>query len=514
MIKHKQLGQYCKKMLLDFEIFEEQILSLDGKEYQIVDSNTILFDQDFEFLPKSEYDVDGFVYEFCGKWYLQAGEEVTMQPLKNIGKPKQKLNTNHFLGVHSGNELLNGVGLYSDWIKKAKFLGVQTLGICEKNSVGGSIDFQKQCLKNGIKPIIGLTIDVKRGLETYTVKCYCKNFIGWQNLLKFTYKINVEDEINIDEKFLLDNLEGLFVVIDPKSSKFLDYSLLTEYYQLDTVYFEEENKDMEYANTLKSFLNSDMKPILIFDAYYLEQEEWEVREKLWGIAKSYDYKTKNQYFKNNDQFAIELMQMFVKGNSSWVKLFKEAENNLNNLVEECNFTYDTTSRHLPKYVMTEEESKTFSSNEQLFMHLIKKGFAEKKIDKSLQQKYVNRLKKEIEVLKKGNVIDYFLITRDILNFARSKDILIGIGRGSAGGSLVSFLLGIIKINPMEFDLIFERFLNEGRMGELKECKAYLIQTNDMNIKLNEKSILKVLRNDVELNIYIEDLKIGDEILKY
>ena len=515
MIKKKELEQHCEKMLLNYSI-EGDVLIVGGNKYEIIDSEQVLFNEDFDFLPYYDNgDINKFVYQFCGHWYIQEdGEETTMTPLKYIGEVKQRVQTNHFLGIHSGNELLNGVGLYSDWIKKAKFLGIKTLGICEKNNIGGSLDFQKQCIKNGVKPVIGISIDIKRGKDIYSIKCYSKNFIGWQNLLKFTYKLNVENEPNIDESFLIENMDGISVIIDPKSCQNIGFSNITNLYQLDTVIFEEENKDIQYVGNLKSFILSDMKPISIFDAYYIEKDDYKVREKLWGIAKSYDFRSKNQYFKNNDAFATELMQMFVKGNTSWIKLFKEAESNLNDLVESSNFVYDTTSRHLPKYEMTDEESKNFSSNDQLFMHLIKEGFKDRGIKKEVQQKYVNRLKSEIDVLRKGDVIDYFLITRDILNFAKSKDILIGIGRGSAGGSLVSYLLGIIQINPIEFDLIFERFLNEGRMGALTECKGYLIGTSDGNIKLNEKSILKVLRNGIEINTFVEELQINDIIKKY
>lgn len=511
MIKVKELEIYCKKMLLDFKIATNTI-KIDDKIYEIVDSDRILFDEDFNWLILTKNDVYGFIYQFCGHWFIQVGKEVTMQPLKYLGKPKQKIPTNNFLGIHSGNELLNGVGLYKDWIQKAKFLGVKSLGICEKNNIGGSMEFQNECLKNDIKPIFGISLEIKRKDFLYEVKCYAKNFIGWQNILKFSYKINVENQPNIDEEFLINNNQGIYIIIDPKSSKFIDYSSVTNLYQLDTVIFEEEEKDIEYIQQIKLFIKSKMKPILLCDAYYIEQDEWKVREKLWGIAKSYDYRTKNQYFKSNDEFASELIRMFVKGNTSWIKLFKDAQKNLNDICNSCNFKYDTSSRHLPKYVMTQEESKQFSSNEQLFLHLIKKGFNEKKIKNP--QKYIERLRKEINVLKSGDVIDYFLVLYDIINFAKDKNILVGIGRGSAGGSLVSYLLGIIQIDPIEFDLLFERFLNNGRMGSVTECDAYLIETNSKSIKLNEKSILKILRNGKELNIFVEELLQGDKIIKY
>lgn len=513
MIKIKQLTNYCKKMLLKFEI-EDSILKLNEKQYEIVDSEVKLFDEDFKFIPKS-VECNNFVYEFGGHWYIQEDVEgTTMTRLKQIGEVKQNIPTNHFIGIHSGNELLNGVGVYEDWIKKAKFLKVDSLGICEKNSVSGAMSFQQQCFKNDIKPIIGMSFEVKNGEETYGVKCYCENFIGWQNILKFSYKFNVEDNLNIEESFLMKSKEGLQIVIDPKNSKQKDYSHITEYYQLDTVIFEEETVDEVYINNLEKFIKSKMKPVMLCDAYYIEQQEWEVREKLWTIAKSFDYRTKNQYFKNCDQYALELIRLFEKGNKSWVKLFKDSQANLNTIVQSCNYSYDTTTRHLPKYEMSKEEQSLFKTNRVFFMHLIQKGFKTRGVKKDKQKEYLKRLKKEIKVLTDGNVIDYFLTVNNVIVNSKNNDVLVGIGRGSAGGCLVSYLLDIIQLDPLELDLIFERFLNPGRMGSLETCEAYEIETTGGTITLNEKSVLKISRENKTINIFVEELKTNDKIISY
>lgn len=513
MLKIKQLSDYCKSRLLDFSITEENTLVLGEKEYEIVDNEKLLFDTDFNFLPIPEYKVDGMVYEFGGRWYLQDCNETTsLQELKNIGKPVQKLPTNSFMGIHSGNELLNGVGLYKDWIKRAKYFGIKNLGICEKGSLRGVMSFQQQCIKNDIKPIFGMTIPISKGADDYEVKAYAKNFVGWQNLLKFSSILNVEENPTIQEEILEKYSEGLFIIADPKYTLYKNCPHFIKYYQLDTVIYSDVDIDMGYMNNLERYLKSDLHPVELCDAYYIEPEEWEVREKLWGIAKSFDFKSKNQYFKNTDQYAKELIRMFSPENKSWVKLFKEANKNLEHIVENCNFEYDTTSRHLPKYKMTPEESSRFKSNGELFLYLIKKGFKERKIEDA--SKYIERLKEEIDVLKSGDVIDYFLVTYDIIKFAKENDILVGLGRGSAGGSLVSYLLGIINVDPMEFGLLFSRFLNKGRMGKLEECSAFEIETTEGTIKLNEKSLLRIVRGKKEMPIFVEDLKEGDKILKY
>lgn len=512
MIQIKELEKYCKSKLLDFEI-DGEILVIEEKEYQIVDDSILLFNKDFEFLPKSDFDVDGFVYQFGGRWYTQdIDEDTQLIELLNVGTAVQKLPTESFLGIHSGNELLNGVGLYEDWIKKAKFLGIKSLGICERGSLSGVIEFQNLCKKNGIKPITGMTIPIGNSMGTYEIKVYVQNFEGWQNLLKFSEILNIQEEPNVSEIFLMENRGGLQIVIDPKYTDFHSVRKYEAYYQLDTVIFDEEEKDIEYMDNLELYLKSNMKPVTLCDAYYIEQGDWVVREKLWDVAKSFDYKTKNQYFKNNDQYAKELIQMFDSSDKSWVKFFKEGVKNLNGIAESCDFIYDTTSRHLPKYKMTAEESEQFETNEELFMHLIKEGF--KKKDIKDRDTYIARLKEEIGILKSGDVIDYFLVLYDIVGFAKSQDILVGIGRGSAGGSLVSYLLDIIQIDPISFDLLFARFLNPGRMGEWTECKAFEVTTDEGTFTLNEKSLVKVVRNQKEIPIFVEDLREGDELIKY
>tara|TARA_R110000744_G_scaffold19900_3_gene52297 strand:+ start:5708 stop:7270 length:1563 start_codon:yes stop_codon:yes gene_type:complete len=517
----QKLDEYCKVMLLDYEI-EGSIIFVNDNSYQIVeDINMTIFDSDMKFQPEHfielEDDSIGYAYEFGGRWYLQEdGEEVSMQELKYIGKVQDKLPTKSFLGIRSGYELMNGMGLYADWIEKAKFLGITSLGICEKNTLGGVLLFQNECRQNGIKPIIGMTLPIK-GNETYDIKVYVKDFQGWLSLLKFNEKINVDKDHHIDEKFFVENSENLYKIADPKSLNFKTASDLikssVDYYQLDTVNFITEEKDVEYLNNLERWILSGISPISITDAFYLEKADWKTREVMWAVAKSFDDKTNNQYFKSKTQYAGELVNLFEKGNKSWIELYRLSLEAEEELVENCNFKYDTDTRHLPKYIMTDEEAEEHESNDALFLHLIKKGFRDRGIKHPA--KYIDRLKIEINVLRTGDVIDYFLGLHDIIRYAQSKDMLTGIGRGSAGGSLVAYLLGIIQIDPLEFDLIFERFLNSGRMGRWEDRPSFKYEDEEGNvIELAEGELARVIRNEKEKIVYCHEIIEGDEIIKY
>ena len=202
----EKLEEYLNTQNIKYELEEDSKIlvlgeSLYEKEYWIVGEDQDIVGEEMNFLPVSPYQVDGFVYEFGGRWYLQDAdeEELQMNELIYYGKADQKLPTKAFLGIRSSYELMNGMGLYKDWIRKAKFLGVETLGICERSTLSGVLDFQNQCQQNGIKSIIGMTIPVKGDL-TFDMKVYAKNFQGWLNLLKFNSKLNIDGENHIEKQ--------------------------------------------------------------------------------------------------------------------------------------------------------------------------------------------------------------------------------------------------------------------------------------------------------------------------
>lgn len=515
MSQVKKLEKYCKEMLLEYKI-EDDLIEINDKLFSIIDDNENLFTEDLTSINRELEDgLDGFVYEFGGRFYSQlADKDLSLEELVYVGKAKQKIATKSFLGIHSGYELMNGVGLYKDWIKKAKFLGIEALAICEKSALSGALVFQSECKSKGIKSIIGMTVPIiNEKLANYEIKLYTKDFNGWLNLLKINSILNVEKKHSVEIDFLKENLDGLFIVVDPKSMEFKDCPEFADFYQLDTVKFLSQEKDEWYLSNLEKFMLSDLKPIAICDAYYLEKRDVEIREALWSISKAYDDRTDNQFFKNKDKYVEELISMFESGNKSWLKLYKEATKNEEYLVENCNFSYDTDTRHLPRYEMTKEESEQYGTNMQLFMGLIKKGFKDRGIKDV--QKYLDRLKIEIDVLKMGDVVDYFLSLHDILRFAKKENILTGVGRGSAGGSLVAYLLGIIQVNPLEFDLLFERFLNSGRMGLWEDRPAFIVELEDGSTEeLAEGSLVRIKRREKEIVVLIHELQEGDEVIRY
>jgi len=469
----KTLLEYLNSNLINYTE-KEGIITIDNKTYELIKANkdNMLFDEKFHLIAE-ETKQNAYVFEFGEKYYhLDKGKEqsVELNELKYLGKAKQELSTKTFLGVRGGYELLNGSRLYKDWCNKAKFLGTKTLGICEKNTLAGTLKFQLECKKNEIKSILGATYTVWREAEDYRydIKCYVKNEKGWENLLLINKEVLVTNSKFIKETDLFKLTEGLFIVFDPKSIEFdkvfpWDITKEDHYYQLDTVEFTDNEHDKWYLENLKKFYHSKMKPVSTTDAFYLDKEDYHIKQKLNSIGGFQEYISKNQYFKNKDDYFFELQELFNEDDfDSLVKTLDEATQNESWIASQCNFEIETGKRHLPKYRMTEEEKRDFKTNEDLFWYLVERGLR-KKTDESKYDFYLERIEKEFSVIEKGGVLDYFLITRDIINWAENQGILQGVARGSAGGSLIMYLLGIIKINPLDFDLLFERFINEGRI---------------------------------------------------
>ena len=293
-----KLIQYLKAKLIQHEVdFEKQIITINNTSYSLADEDDIIFDEKMNFLPENEFN-NPMIYLFAGRWYVNnQDEKLELDELIYKGQANQKLPCTSFLGIRSGYELGNGLGNYSSYINKAKFLGTTALGICEKNTLAGVLDFQSACLKNGIKPIIGMTISVQGNKTNYDAKVYAKNFQGWLALLKFNEIINVDAHAGITLDLIQYYSKDIYFIADPKSMPYESCNNLFDFYQLDTVRFSDIEKDEQYINNLEKFIKSEIKPISIVDSFYLEQEDFQTREFMWTFLKKFDDRTENQFFK-------------------------------------------------------------------------------------------------------------------------------------------------------------------------------------------------------------------------
>lgn len=455
---------------------ENYTVSFDGKTYEFFPPNDdgYFFDEDFRW-DNETTEYDGYVFRFGGVWYtIEKGQErdPKLNRVKWRGQSEVAGLSSNFLGVHGSFELLNGTSLYSDWVKKSKFLGIERLGIVEKGTLAGALKFQNACKSVGIISVFGLEVPVKDEKKdiSFTYKIYAQNEKGWQHLLAINKIINCDSSGKfITPKDISEHTEDVFIVFDPKTIDYTDVPILLRnkhnvFWQADTVEYAKFNRDTEYLTNFEAFYKSKMKPVALCDAFYIEPEYYILRETVNKIGKKVNHKSYNQYFKDEVTYMEELLSLF--GDQSVGEAFYlKARENMDMIAESCNFEIPTDSRHLPRYEMTKEEKEKYESNEDMFDSLIYEGIENKPelLEDYSEDVLVERIERESDVIKYGQVVDYFLILRDIVNWCKKNNILLGGGRGSSAGCLISYLFGIVNTNALKFNLLFERFLNKGRV---------------------------------------------------
>lgn len=477
------IGKFLKlEGLYKNEISKKEI------QYQEHSNNTtpvIINLNDFSLLlSEQEYqlagEVDFLCYQFGSRWYYTDQiSQPKLQELRYIGTPNliNGIVDFPFLGVHGGYDLCNGSRTYQDWCKKAKFLQLSTLGICEENTLAGIVSFQNTCEKFKIRSIVGESISVQfDDGNRYFLKIYCKNKEeGWSRLLKINTTINVKNNKYITvEELLSFQSSSLILVLNPLLStsqleKFKG-SQFTLCYSLDFSEWESQDKDKECLLNLQEYLSTYQDiftPVIVQDAYYLEKEDSKIRKILGLISQSsFRNYSSSQYFKSIDDYYLEVLEIIDTDSiEKFEELFYSAICNTITVFDGINFKTVTGEFYLPRYEMTEQEKSSFSTNEELLYSYIEKGLQEKVVEKNLDYNlYLERVKKEWDVIQRGGFIDYFLILCDLYRFCDENEIWYGVGRGSAGGCLISYLCNIVSIDPIHYNLIFERFLNEGRLG--------------------------------------------------
>ena len=462
----------------------------DGK---IIDEDFafILSDEEFDLL--DEKKVDFILFEFGQKFYYASPKqtknrynEIIYKPefndFKYLGKTSEPFVTDFVhLGVHSEYEILNGSGACDLWAKKASFLGVKTLGICDKNTLAGALSFQMACDKKGIKPIIGETVTVavnyseeKANQETFELKLYVMNYEGWKNLLLINKAINVDYDGFIPDTLLYTLGGGLCCVV-PKESEFnyikdnkskaikliskYKKSFDRVYYQIDTLEYTSQQLFRKHLENIDAYIlnyKKFMKPILINDSYYLDKEEGGLKSMLNKVSGKASPESPNQYFKSFGD-TMQSYDEWSEVEQLWDTIL-EGIQRARIFTDKVDFRINTGERKLPRFEV--------ENVEELFFKELERGVNERLRDISAEdmKKYLERLETECKVIVPNGLCDYFMILWDIIKWCHKNNILTGPGRGSVCGSLVAYLLYITDVDPLKYNTLFERFLNETRVS--------------------------------------------------
>lgn len=490
---------------------ELNIIAIEGVGdflYLHPDDSGKIIDERFSFaVTADEFDAlyDGVVkyilFEFGGKFYysnikkdhLRLDKTVVFRPefrdFKYLGtSTAEELVPFVHLGVHSEYEFLNGSSNCEEWAAKAKFNRMTALGICDRNTLAGTLAFQTACLGKGLKPIIGETVTVACNYdpaadvqETFSLKLYAMNTQGWRNLLLVNKAINVDYQGFIPAEELYKLGCGLVCVIPPDSE--LNYfkgdverckRLLTAYhaafdrvyYQIDTVEYASETLFRDHLESIDTYvcrcrkikLYRQTPPLVINDSYYLDAEEAPLKSLLNKVAGVVNAESATQYFKNSKETILAYEEWMDAAAPLYEKIIDGMANSTT-LTESIDFKIPTGIRHLPKY----EFVKT--TVEDAFFEKLEAGVQERLVGKvdNLDQ-YLAELEKECAIIVPNGLCDYFMILWDIMNWCREQGIMTGSGRGSVCGSLIAYCLYITDVDPLKYHLMFERFLNETRVS--------------------------------------------------
>lgn len=481
-------------------------------------------------------------------YYIDLRESPVLKPLQCIGTkaPTRRKNKIVNLGVHTSYELLNSSVHVEELPNYAKWYGHDAVGICDMNTMAGTYPLQKNA--KGIKGVFGYSTVLEISDFKVPCKLYPKNQNGLHNLLRIQKIINVDrldGKISIEEfapyasdmffifaKDSVNNMigqTGEFVVgsvtaiVDPDST----------FYQFDISEYRTNEVDLEALKNAKTYIREVylddsvefIPPVLLTDCFYLDRNDAKSRITLNKIAsggahnQSYDH-----YFKDVDDHYDQMFSLFgaLDGEGfSFDEFFDYICENTVYIADNCNVKFENDRMFMPVYPMTPEEVEKYGDKLTMFDTLLEDGF-KRLVPAGKEDEYRDRIEREKYVLKSTNSVDYFLIYYDLCKWSRENDILMAYGRGSAGGCLASYFLGIIKIDPIKYDLIFERFLIPERSGlneedavvlEKTNCdECYEVKSENGVIHLAPDSIVLVERNKEKITIPICGVIEGDVIL--
>ncbi|MEK6879248.1 MAG: hypothetical protein AABY22_06540, partial [Nanoarchaeota archaeon] len=324
--------------------------------------------------------------------------------------------------------------------------------------------------KSDLQRDIG-TLDLKDNEERFEVKFFVKNLAGWYNLLKIFHLSSIHEEQYVTYDEIKKHSEGIIFILPAGNHDVKRYKQFKDIYvQFNpTVWSSDETDKKHLLDIQKLVLSKDKntKPIILVDSYYLDKDEYEVKGLLNSIVKGkFHHSSKDQFFKDKDYIIEHITSLFSEKNQQrGFDYMSEMIDNLDEMISTIDFKIPLGKKYLPDYEMNEPEKKLAKDNKALFEYYCKKLFKEKiQSNKSLDIKaYKERLELEKNLIIEGNVVDYFLILKDIVDWCKERNILLGIGRGSAAGSLVSYMFDITHLDPIKYNLLFERFLNKARL---------------------------------------------------
>jgi len=387
------------------------------------------------------------------------------------------------LHVHSHYSLLDGLPKIPELLDYAKELGYEAVALTDHGNLYGAIEFYKEAKKRNIKPIIGAELylaprsrfskEGKIDSLNFHLTVLAKNFTGYKNLVKLVTIANLEGfyyRPRIDKESLFKYKDGLIILSGCPSGqipylireKKFDEALKVayEYKEVfgDDFYIEIQNhpniKDnvLSLPGLLKISEATKIKKVATQDSHYLKKEQAEIQDILMAITTGSKISDPNRLTLLGDDFSFLSQEEMIEKFSKW----PDAIENTLEIAEKINIEIPLGILRMPKFEIPLGET----SNSYL-RKLILKGIKDRGVENN--REIIERAEYELKIIEDTKFADYFLVVADIVNWAKEQGIAVGPARGSVAGSIVAWLLKISEINPLKYNLLFERFLTKDRV---------------------------------------------------
>ena len=391
------------------------------------------------------------------------------------------------LHVHSEYSLLDGFCRFDKMTEAAKTRGMKHLAITDHGVLFGAVGFYKACLKQGIKPIIGCEVyisarrmfqkDKSLDNERSHLILLAETNQGYRNLCRIVSAGFVDGfyrKPRVDHELLMQYHEGIICLsacIAGEIPKAIMSGNMDEARRLCLMYTDIFGKDRFYlelqdhrlpqearTNAGLKILSKELGIPLVAtnDCHYVSQEDAEAHDVLLCIQTGALVSDTDRMRFPNDQF-------YIKSPEEMASLFPDCPEALENayaIGERCHVTFDLENAHLPHFELPEG----FAAADGFLRHLCEEGI--KKRYPVITEEIKKRTEKELNIIHTMGFDDYFLVVWDFIKYAKDHGIPVGPGRGSAAGSIVAYALDITTLDPLQYNLIFERFLNPERVTML------------------------------------------------
>lgn len=391
----------------------------------------------------------------------------------------------NFIHLHNHTEysLLDGAIRLTELIDKAQEFAQPAVALTDHGSLYGMIRFYRKAKKKGIKPILGCEVYLapesrfeKKSQERYHLILLAENKKGYHNLIKVVSKAHLEGfyyKPRVDKELLYQHAEGLIATsaclqgelaaLLVENKKQQAEEALQEYIDIfgrKNFFIELQDQGLEEQKRINPELikladNYQLDLIATNDCHYLNKEDAQLHDLLLALQTGTD-------INDEDRLQFRGEQFYYKSPEEMAEIFQAVPEALENTVKiarRCQVELEFDQFHLPDYPDIAESEK--DSPEELLISLCQQALNQKLPG---NEEARQRMEEELEMINDMGYAAYFLIVRDFILEAQRRGIRVGPGRGSAAGSLVSYLLGITKINPLEYGLLFERFLNPERLN--------------------------------------------------